>query len=140
MARPNVSPEEEVETARFHYTESNKFGLEFAKSLFLFNSALVVALIAYLAKPGLTPATTNWIEGAIGSFWLAWFVSLFVFVFGCLVNFYQGNSYTAADPSSADAAWRSANRLSPMIYAVTAVVVILVTVGLLCLLQAVRTL
>jgi heme/copper-type cytochrome/quinol oxidase subunit 2 len=139
MARPNVSPTEKVEAARFHYIESNKFGLEFAKSLFLFNSALVVALIAYLAKPGLKPPTTNWIEGAIGAFWLAWFVSLFVFVFGCLVNFYQGNSYTAADPSGEDAAWRSANRLSPMVYAVPIVVGAFMSVGLLCLLKAVRT-
>ena len=43
------TPAEDEETAKFHYAEGNKFGLEFAKSLFLFNSALLVALIAYVA-------------------------------------------------------------------------------------------
>jgi hypothetical protein len=137
MARANVTPEEKGEIARFHYAEGNKFGLEFAKSLFLLNSALVVALIAYLTKENLPADKALWIGKAIGSFSLAWFVSLFVFVFGHLVNFYQGNSYSASDTSSEDAAWQVGGCLSHMIYVVPAAVVVLVSVGLFCLLKAV---
>lgn len=127
---------EEEETAKFHYAEGNKFGLEFAKSLFLFNSALVVALIAYMAKENLPPRTTLWIGKAIVAFWLAWAVSIGVFAFGYLVNLNQGNSHRAPDAKAKDEAWHRAQRFSGAIYTAAIVVGLLVTTGFCCLLKA----
>jgi hypothetical protein len=89
------TPAEDEETAKFHYAEGNKFGVEFAKSLFLLNSALVVGLLGYMTQKNLPPYPTLWIERAIVAFWLAWVVSLLLFAFGYLVNLHQGNSHRA---------------------------------------------
>ena len=108
------TPAEDEETAKFHYTEGNKFGLEFAKSLFLFNSALVVALIAYVTAKNDNTASSLWVKRAILAFWLAWAVSIAVFAFGYLVNLHQGNSHTArarGDKKEVAEAWRRAGRL-----------------------------
>jgi hypothetical protein len=132
------TPAEDEETAKFHYAEGNKFGLEFAKSLFLFNSALVVALIAYVAQKDLPPNTTLWIERAIAWFWGAWAVSIFVFALGYLVNLHQGNSHrgrASGDKKLGAEAWRRAESLSRIIYSVAAAVAVLVSVGFFCLLK-----
>jgi hypothetical protein len=71
------------------------------------------------------------------AFWLAWAVSIFVFALGYLVNLYQGNSHRAPDKESKGEAWRRAQRLSHAIYGVTALVILLVSGGLICLLKAV---
>jgi hypothetical protein len=112
------TPAEDEETAKFHYAEGNKFGLEFAKSLFLFNSSLIVALIAYLAAKNVNAATLLWVEKAILWFWLAWVVSISVFALGYRVNLYQGNSHRAradGDKERADEAWFRAQCLSQVI-------------------------
>jgi len=130
------TPERE-ETAKFHYTEGNKFGLEFAKSLFLFNSALVVALIGYLGAKSFTNETTPfWIERAILFFWLAWGVSIFLFAFGYLINVHQGNSLRAPDAEAEDEAWRRAQRLTRGICGIATFVIVLMSVGFFCLLKA----
>jgi hypothetical protein len=132
-----MTPERE-ETAKFHYIEGNKFGLEFAKSLFLFNSALVVTLIGYIGaqKSVVDAITLLWIERAIAAFWLAWAVSIFLFAFGYLINMHQGNSLRAPDTKAENDAWGRAQGLTRGIYGLAIVVILLMSAAFICLLKA----
>ena len=107
-----LTPAEHEETAKFHYAEGNKFELEFAKSLFLFNSGLIVALIAYVAARTNTATPLLWVMRAILWLGLAWAVWIFVFAFGYWVNLEQGNSHrtqASGKMALADKAWLTPN-------------------------------
>jgi hypothetical protein len=130
------TPQEDEQTAKFHYAEGNKFGLEFARSLFLFNSALVVALIGFMGAKKPNPTASRWIEDAIMWFSFVWIVSILLFGIGYFINLYQANSYR--EPSARY--WERAEKLHFYgINGLSIAVIVLLAVGFYCLFMAART-
>jgi heme/copper-type cytochrome/quinol oxidase subunit 2 len=132
---PNMPTPDEKQLAKFHYKEGNKFGLEFARSLFLFSSALVVALIGYMSAKNPNQTVARWIEDAIMWFSFVWIASIIIFALGYIVNLFQGNAY--ADQTAGY--WELSYGLHVRgIYPVVAIVIVLLIVGFYCLFMAAR--
>jgi amino acid permease len=134
-AKFHPSPDNE-QKATFHWKEGNKFGLEFAKSLFLFNSALVVALIGFIGANKPNHTASRWIEDAIMWFSFVWASSIVIFALGYFANLRQGNAYLD-HPDAGH--WERAQKLQNAIYLLVVVIISLLAAGFYCLFMAAGT-
>lgn len=84
-----------LENAKFFWEEGNKFALEFCKSIFLFNSAITIALIAYKGSTllSLTGCKIYYINNSIFWFILAFALSLIFFAAGYFINLNHANNF-----------------------------------------------
>ena len=116
---------------QFHWSEGNKFALEFCKSFFLFNSALSASLLAYLANNSKTievESASN-LKVAIFIFLIVTAFSIILFLLGYLINLRHGNSYKQDNEDDSDRIWKSANRLQLVGYFFLALVIFVFAVG-----------
>lgn len=113
-----VVEERREKSAQFHWAEANKFALEFCKSLFLFNTGLAAALLAFLGSSHKNPASavSPGLRCSIFLFFLAGALAALSFSVGYLVNLFHGNSYRAATHAEYSQAWKRANRAQVYVY------------------------
>ena len=76
--------------AHFHWSEGNKFALEALKSIFILNSSIAAALIAFTAT---TKAFLWCFVAAACIFFVAAILAVVLLTMGYYVNLRQGNSY-----------------------------------------------
>lgn len=95
--------------------------------MFLFNSALSAALLAFITSP-YGPrgdfAISN-IKLAIGIFLFVAAFAILLFCFGYLINLRHGNSYKQNSNSSATKIWKSANILQIIVYVILFIIIAL---------------
>jgi hypothetical protein len=124
-----ATPENE-QRAYFHFGEGNKFALESAKSLFLFNSTLVIALIGFM---GATKLLKIWIVAATLIFLLVATIGVTILGLGYVINLREANSYLSDDKDHKDNLWKSANELIKKIGWLVQISFALMVLGIACL-------
>jgi hypothetical protein len=118
-----MSQSSEHQKATFHWGEGNKFAVEFAKSLFLFNSSISIALIGFV---GATKHESAELARSIAFFIFVSLISMLIFGFGYIINLHQGNSYLVPDSREL---WLRSGRLQNYVYILLAIIVVSMLCG-----------
>jgi len=124
-------PMDQRKKAEFHWAEGNKFALEFCKSMFLFNSTISAALIAYIAnQESKSIAITSDQMLCILAFLTAAVLAIATFGLGYFINLQHGNACQKSDSTQDDTIWDMANKIQLALYVLFFLIFSVIGVGL----------
>jgi hypothetical protein len=115
--------------SQFHWSEANKYGLEFAKSKFYISTTITVALIIF----GLQRDNLSTYFPAIMAFILAAFLSIAFFAIAWFSSMSFGNALVGKEDSIDEKQWDRGNRLAFLAWKIAAAGLTLLLTGFITL-------